>query len=476
MSFTDELWKVELEMQKKDQSRLENSIEFAQKLEDEDNGDERVEKFRKRNKKKFKKQRRSSMDIFYDPNGQDEEVDDEDDVRSIISEEIKRRNSDDNSYFENEESESYDDEEDECDDIVFVHRDFIHKLVIADAYAPFTVNCLSNYPSISSHTLKEFDSDTKMSNVLMTFYLGIILTRHPSAVFTKEEFRNFKHVKEYDCNRFIFAADKDNNVFAYDVTNTASVINELENVYGFEKTLQILLSAFVLSNTESNVFQYGNAEYINAYREGIHNEDFMKVFSNTEGTKFGKNMEEDIVKIFTNMDVLKMEEAIHAAKSTADYLIDDEEEENINDPNDVPEEEEAEEELESFPVKSEEEVIKDTFISSVMSSSQPTKPVQSEEPPKVIITPPKEVEVAPKEEKPSGIFYTKTKPQPAPVEEPVVEDYDPSQPLDENFDPANLAKMMQTSNASIEKEKEVKSQQKANSDNTGKVGVFNAIN
>lgn len=476
MSFTDELWKVELEMQKKDQSRLEDSIEFAQNLEDDDNGDEKVEKYRKRNKKKFKKQRRSSMDIFYDPTGQDDEEDDEDDVRNIISEEIKRRNSNDNSYFENEESESYNEEEDECDDIVFVHRDFIHKLVIADAYTPFTVNCLSNYPAISSDALKEFDTDTKMSNVLMTFYLGIILTRHPSAVFTKEEFRNFRQVREYDCNRFIFAADKDNNVFAYDVTNTASVINELEKVYGFEKTLQILLSAFVLSNTESNVFQYGNAEYINAYREGIHNEDFMKVFSNAEGTAFSKSSEDDIVKIFTNMDVLKMEEAIHAAKSTTDYLIEDEEDEIVNDPNDVPEDEEVEEELETVPVKSEEEVIKDTFIASVMSSSQPSKPVQTEEPAKVIITPPKEVEVTPKEEKPSSIFYTKTKPQPAPVEEPVVEDYDPSQPLDENFDPANLAKMMQTSNASIAKEKEEKSQQKADSNDTGKVGVYTAFN
>jgi len=472
MSFTDELWKVELEMQKKDQTRLENSIEFAQNLEDEDD-EKKVEMFRKKNKKKkFKKQRRSSMDIFHDPTGGDEDKYEEDDVREIISEEIKRRNGDNNSYFSNEENESHEDEEDyDSNDVVFVYRDFIHKLIIADAYAPFTVNCLSNYPVLNEAKMKQYDTDTKMSNIMMSLYIGIILTRHPSAVFTKDEFRNFRQVKQYDYERFLFAADADNNVFAYDVSNTSEVINEVEKAYGFEKTLQILTAGFILSNTEANVFQYGNTDYIKAYKDGIDNKDFVEVFTNDPGTKITRSMEDDIVKIFTDMDVLNMEEAIESTKSTVDYLTEGEEE-TVDDPNDVPEEEEVEETLEQDEPESKEEDVKDTFIAAVTSSSQPKETVPTEQ--KVVVPPtPKKEETV---EKPSGIFYTKSKPQPAQPEEPVVEDYDPSQPLDENFDPASLAKMMQTSNKTIDKEKQEKEEQKTSGSSDGKVGTFTAFN
>ena len=472
MSFTDDLWKVELEMQKKDQSRLENSIEFAQNLGNEDD-ENKVGMFRKKkNKKKFKKHHRSSMEIFHDPTGGDEDDYEEEDVREMISSEIKRRNSDDNSYFGHEENESYEEDDDyDSNDVVFVYRDFIHKLIIGDAYAPFTVNCLSNYPALSETKVKQYDTDTKKSNIMMSLYLGIILTRHPSAVFTKDEFRNFRQVKEYDYERFLFAADADNNVFAYDVSNTSEVINEVEKAYGFEKTLQILVAGFILSNTEANVFQYGNADYIKAYKDGINNKDFVEVFTNHPGTKITKSMEEDIVKIFTDMDVLNMEEAIESTKSTVDYLTEDEEE-TVDDPNDVPEEEEVEEALEPDVSESKEEDVKDTFIAAVTSSTQPKETVPTE--PKVVVPPtPKKEE---KEEKPSGIFYTKSKPQPAEPEEPVVEDYDPSQPLDENFDPASLAKMMQTSNKAIDKEKQEKEEQKTSGSSDGKVGTFTAFN
>lgn len=463
-SYSDELWEMEMQMnaEKEEQStRYGRNAATVRRLSKDkmniqDDSPERKRKKVNKNsvygeqKMKSKKKKKridptSKEGIFNSLNASYIE-DDVFDERSIIGEEISRRSGDDNSYF-NEEPEpevvvNTEENEEESTKCTFIeYNQVMKRLTVYDAVAPYSVNLNMLYDDFNdefvSSTIEAVDGETVLENWITSFYLGFICTRHPMAIYSKEEFiKLFKSVTDFNRNKFFFVTDEGGRVYCYDIADTSiESLVAIEGDYDIEELVRIYYTMYILGKTAANTFMYADEDYIELCRKNVcDNDEFATTFLLDKLTVHNDKTKISDDNFFEFMDVLSLEGIIGIANHLIDVISMDEEE--------IGEEESSDEEETKEPigVYSEEEISPDTKPSE-SPTPQPVKVVAK----KTTLNTEEEVESYVKdavdEDELDNIFYNKGK-----EEEEIVEDYDPSTPLSEEVvspeQAANLAQKM----------------------------------
>lgn len=479
--YTDELWEMEMKMRAENDEEKSRYNRNAARVREYDDNAIFIDDTPKRKKKKVKKnslygerkQEAELKPLQKDPFSKEGILDsmsrsknilteEELDIspESVIAEETVRRSGDDNSYFKEEEEVQVPSplkkEADVKENSACLYIDYnekLNRIILSDSIAPYSLNLNMLYDEFDEEAVKKAletdDEGMTAMNWITILYLGMIATRHPFAIYTKEEFyENFKNVTDYNRDKFFFISDGENNVLCYNVSNLSlENLRKIEKEADDESLIHLYITMFAVGNTVANAFLYEDKDYIAEYKENFTDPvSFKMAFLNDSKTVISRSLDLDIPEVFSVLDVLPQKDCITTANRLKDELSIEEEdygeeEENIvippipSTPSGVYSEEEVSSEADD---DAEEELVSDATAEVIV---KPQMSVPSES-----VSSPGEISYK-KEDTVEEVEEPKE-------EEIVVEDYDPSEPIDD-IDISSLRKKMNSSAIQIKEEESV---------------------
>jgi hypothetical protein len=170
---------------------------------------------------------------------------------------------------------------------------------------------------------KDYDADTLGDDIALIFSY-IISCKHPTAIFTVDEFVDFmENVLDYDNNKFIFMILDETYILAYMVEGREEFNNYLldEMKYSVMETLKVYISIAYLVGTLHSAFYVEDTNYVTEYANSKFNqtEEFVDAFHHDEYTVIGHRKDDD------EHDLIDVQELQTAARETISTIVGDDE-------------------------------------------------------------------------------------------------------------------------------------------------------
>lgn len=179
------------------------------------------------------------------------------------------------------------------DGVRFILKEELLRMDISDQVVPVSLY-IPTLLSTASIVLdeSEYDSD-QLGEDISTLFHYIISCKHPSAMFTVDDFNEFMlDVKDYDSDKYIFMILEDQFVLAYKVDGrkefTEFLLDECE--YTPYEVLKCHISASFIVGTVHSAFFVENGDYLEAFMNSKYNQTkvFIEEFRDDRSTKLGE--------------------------------------------------------------------------------------------------------------------------------------------------------------------------------------------
>lgn len=210
------------------------------------------------------------------------------------------------------------------------------RLTVSDAIVPVSLYIPTIFNTIELMD-GSMDADQLGDDMSLIFHY-IISCKHPTAIFTPEEFFGFmKDVESYNDAKYIFMSLEDELILAYKVEGREEANDYLFSTmhYAPEDVLKCFVSLAYMAGTVHSAFFVEESDYIEAFVNSKYNliEEFVEDFKSDEETIIDEKDDEKV-------DVIDVRELQTAARQRISTLVG---EEDMFDDEDDYEEENTEE-------------------------------------------------------------------------------------------------------------------------------------
>lgn len=194
------------------------------------------------------------------------------------------------------------------------------RLTITDAVVP-----VSLYVPTILNTIEIVDGpmdDDQLGDDMSLIFHYIISCKHPTAIFTPEEFFGFmEDVESYNDAKYIFMSLEDELILAYKVEGREEVNDYLFSTlqYAPEDVLRCFVAIAYMSGTVHSAFFVEESEYIEVFVNSNYNliDEFVEDFKSDTDTIIGEKDDEKV-------DVIDVRELQTAARQRISTLVGDE--------------------------------------------------------------------------------------------------------------------------------------------------------
>ena len=195
--------------------------------------------------------------------------------------------------------------------------------------------------------LEKYASDPQeASNIISKIWEYIISLKHPTAIFTFDEFiKYFGKTNSYSTVDFVFFVDHNNErIYAYSVNaESISNVNRYANEFlsgSILELIQFFVSLAYAAGRTDQVFFAENEGYVNNFENSEYNQKslFTKVFLNHDNTVFFDDQEGDIDYICGHMAIKDIVELQGEVRELLTDIIDGEDDDDDDEPEEIKEE------------------------------------------------------------------------------------------------------------------------------------------
>ena len=195
--------------------------------------------------------------------------------------------------------------------------------------------------------LEKYASDPQeASNIISKIWEYIISLKHPTAIFTFDEFiKYFGKTNSYSTVDFVFFVDHNNKrIYAYYVNaESISNVNRYANEFLSSSVLELIqffVSLAYAAGRIDQVFFAENEGYVNNFENSEYNQKslFTKVFLNHDNTVFFDDQEGDIDYICGHMAIKDIVELQGEVRELLTDIIDGEDDDDDDEPEEIKEE------------------------------------------------------------------------------------------------------------------------------------------
>ena len=195
--------------------------------------------------------------------------------------------------------------------------------------------------------LEKYASDPQeASNIISKIWEYIISLKHPTAIFTFDEFiKYFGKTNSYSTVDFVFFVDHNNErIYAYSVNaESISNVNRYANEFLSSSVLELIqffVSLAYAAGRTDQVFFAENEGYVNNFENSEYNQKslFTKVFLNHDNTVFFDDQEGDIDYICGHMAIKDIVELQGEVRELLTDIIDGEDDDDDDEPEEIKEE------------------------------------------------------------------------------------------------------------------------------------------
>ena len=195
--------------------------------------------------------------------------------------------------------------------------------------------------------LEKYASDPQeASNIISKIWEYIISLKHPTAIFTFDEFiKYFGKTNSYSTVDFVFFVDHNNErIYAYSVNaESISNVNRYANEFlsgSILELIQFFVSLAYAAGRTDQVFFAENEGYVNNFENSEYNQKslFTKVFLNHDNTVFFDDQEGDIDYICGHMAIKDIVELQGEVREILTDIIEGEDDDDDDEPEEIKEE------------------------------------------------------------------------------------------------------------------------------------------
>lgn len=195
--------------------------------------------------------------------------------------------------------------------------------------------------------LEKYASDPQeASNIISKIWEYIISLKHPTAIFTFDEFiKYFGKTNSYSTVDFVFFVDHNNErIYAYSVNaESISNVNRYANEFlsgSVLELIQFFVSLAYAAGRTDQVFFAENEGYVNNFENSEYNQKslFTKVFLNHDNTVFFDDQEGDIDYICGHMAIKDIVELQGEVREILTDIIEGEDDDDDDEPEEIKEE------------------------------------------------------------------------------------------------------------------------------------------